>query len=169
MVKCGSCKIGTIKVQTIRVLDLSDLLGLRGIVVHGAPAGKCTSCGAIYHEGAVLEGAERAVIGMLVRARAVLTGEQVRFVRKFLGMTQEDFARRLGLKRLTVTRWEKNETDLDAVNAMAVLTLAAWALGDADAAGEIGRPSAPPPGPAPKKAAKFVLGRKDLKLGRAAA
>jgi len=44
-------------------------------------------------------------------ARVRLTKAQIKMMRLYLGLTQADFARFCGVKRLTVTRWETGKND----------------------------------------------------------
>ena len=55
----------------------------------------------------------------------VLCGEEVRFIRKALGLSQAAFAARLGVHRVSVARWESNEIPLDGPTSVAIRALAA--------------------------------------------
>ena len=54
-----------------------------------------------------VEGLHRAIASTLVRERVHLTGPEVRFVRKYLEMTQSQLAALLGVEEQSVRRWEK--------------------------------------------------------------
>lgn len=47
-------------------------------------------------------------------------GKNIREIRKSLGLTQEEFAKKIGLSRATVQHWEVNYTEpnLDALREM---------------------------------------------------
>ena len=51
----------------------------------------------------------RAISYRLTKQAASLEGKEIRFLRKELNVTQAELAKLLGLKSLTVARWEKNE------------------------------------------------------------
>ena len=52
------------------------------------------------------DGLDRAIAGVIVTSHARLRGQEVRFLRSLLGYSQTELANELGLKRLTVARWE---------------------------------------------------------------
>ena len=54
-----------------------------------------------------VEGLHRAIAATLVRERVHLTGPEVRFVRKFLELTQGQLAALLGVEEQSVRRWER--------------------------------------------------------------
>lgn len=49
----------------------------------------------------------RAIAAAIVRNRDPLRGQEARFLRTILGLSQDQFAKLLGLDRATVIRWEK--------------------------------------------------------------
>lgn len=49
---------------------------------------------------------EKIVSLMLCHKQAKLTGNEVRFIRLYLGMTLDSFAKRFGVKHPTVIKWE---------------------------------------------------------------
>jgi DNA-binding transcriptional regulator YiaG len=49
---------------------------------------------------------EKAVSIMLCHKQAKLTGNEIRFIRLYLGMTLDIFAKRFGVKHPTVIKWE---------------------------------------------------------------
>ena len=57
-------------------------------------------------------GLHRAIAGSIVMARAPLAGQQLRFLRKEMGLSQAELANRLGLDTQTVARYEKGESDI---------------------------------------------------------
>ena len=52
------------------------------------------------------DGLDRAIAAVIVTSHARLRGQEVRFLRSLLGCSQTELANELGLKRLTVARWE---------------------------------------------------------------
>jgi transcriptional regulator with XRE-family HTH domain len=53
-----------------------------------------------------------------------LTGREFRAIRLRLGLTQEDLAMRLGVIRVTVTRWETGKLRVPKIAALAIRQLA---------------------------------------------
>jgi DNA-binding transcriptional regulator YiaG len=53
-----------------------------------------------------IEKLHRAIAEALARKPAPLIGEEIRYLRKFMGMSSEDFAGYMGVSREHVSRWE---------------------------------------------------------------
>jgi len=76
--------------------------------------------GVDFHDGADgpvisisnIEGLHRAIACDLVEKEQRLTGKQFRFLRTELSLSQASLAHILGVKELTVGRWEKGETEI---------------------------------------------------------
>ncbi len=51
-----------------------------------------------------------------------MTARKVRHLRESLGLTQEQFARRLGVARVTVTRWENRTRRPSRIASLAIRT-----------------------------------------------
>ena len=84
-------------------------LGLSNVVLQGVELSHCPKCG---NEDAILPGINRimralaqAVIGKPYR----LNGEEVRFLRTFLGMTAERFTKLIHVDKATLSKWENGE------------------------------------------------------------
>lgn len=63
-----------------------------------------------YGEGVSIENADaldREIAICVISSYGRLRGQEVRFIRSLLGTSQAELATRLGVKRLTVARWEK--------------------------------------------------------------
>ena len=56
----------------------------------------------------------------IVRRQNRLTGQEVRFLRGLLDMTQEQLGRALGKDAQSVARWEKGKTELPATEDIAI-------------------------------------------------
>jgi DNA-binding XRE family transcriptional regulator len=53
-----------------------------------------------------------------------LTGEEIRFLRKWFGWSGADFAERFGVQRSTVHRWEHDETQMPSAAEMMLRVIA---------------------------------------------
>lgn len=53
---------------------------------------------------------------VLICKTARLTGPQVRFLRKYLGLSGTDFARRMGVSKESVSRWETGKQHISPSN-----------------------------------------------------
>lgn len=54
-----------------------------------------------------VHGLHKAIVHDLVSTKPALSGAEVRFIRKFIGLTQTAFADLLGVEDQSVRRWEK--------------------------------------------------------------
>jgi DNA-binding transcriptional regulator YiaG len=120
--------------------DASAIVGFGEVFVHSAPALVCDRCGHVMFEGWVVEAATRELARLIVRQSEDLRPDEIRFLREVVGMTQAELAERLGVSRATVNRWETSDDSVGPVPSLALRTLAAWSLDDADLAREIGAP-----------------------------
>ena len=55
---------------------------------------------------------QRFVFKGLIHKLYPLTGQEIRFMRKFLEMSTTEFGKKLGISHATVVKWEKNQTHL---------------------------------------------------------
>ena len=63
------------------------------------------------------------------RPRQRMTGDEFRFLRSEMGLTQEEAGKRLGRDRVTVSRWERGETTIDPAVETVMKMLAIEKLG----------------------------------------
>lgn len=118
---CGAALKG--KRETVR----PPQLGLPNVVLQDIDVFRCSKCG--YSEIAIprIEGLHQLLATRLVRKPARLTPEEIVFLRKYLGWSSADFARRMGTAPETVSRWEHGTTPMgttaDRLLRMLVLSL----------------------------------------------
>lgn len=77
-----------------------------GVVLAGVCVYRCPRCDHYEVEIPHLEELHRAISLHLVRQSRRLQGTEVRFLRKWLGWSGQDFARHMGVSAETVSRWE---------------------------------------------------------------
>ena len=63
---------------------------------------------------------DKAIALAVVRHQNRLSGQEVRFLRGLLDMTQEELGRALGKDAQTVARWEKGKTELPSTEDIAI-------------------------------------------------
>ena len=63
---------------------------------------------------------DRAIALAIVRRQSRLTGQEVRFLRGLLDMTQAELGAALGKDAQTVARWEKDKTEIPVTEDIAV-------------------------------------------------
>ena len=81
-------------------------IGLPGIVLLNVEQRRCARCGETEVVIPHLDGLHRTIAGLLIRKPGGFTGAEVRFLRKFVGWSEEDFAGFAGVRRETISRWE---------------------------------------------------------------
>jgi putative zinc finger/helix-turn-helix YgiT family protein len=81
--------------------------GLPNVVIEDAvQVTTCERCGETYTSIPAIEGLHRQIAAAVIRKKGRLAPPEVRFLRKWLGWSGVDFARRTGTKPETVSRWE---------------------------------------------------------------
>jgi DNA-binding transcriptional regulator YiaG len=60
-----------------------------------------------------VNGLHHAIAGAIVERDALMSGRELRFLRSEMGMTQAELAAMIHREPLTVSRWERGETDIE--------------------------------------------------------
>lgn len=98
---------------------------LKNVVLQGIEIVRCRECGnedpIIPRFNDMMRTLALAVIGKPYR----LVGEEVRWLRKFLGLTQDELARLIHVDKTTLSKWENDE---DPIGAQSDLLLRAIAM-----------------------------------------
>jgi len=144
MIRCSNCAQGSMREGYVEDYDASSIVGLASVRLRRAPALVCDRCGHVMFPGDVVEHISRELARLIVRQGEALQPAEARFLRELMGLTQAELSARLGVSRATVNRWETGDDEIGSVQSLAVRTLAAWALDDADLAREIGAPRGQP-------------------------
>ncbi len=91
--------------------ELKDI-GLKRVVLRGIEIVTCPKCGnqdpMIPNMNALMRTLALAVVKKPYR----LTGEEVRFLRKYLRLTGEEFSRLIHVDKTTLSKWENNDDRL---------------------------------------------------------
>jgi DNA-binding transcriptional regulator YiaG len=116
--ECTNC--GT---RTRRVLrDYRDTeSGLPNVVLHGIEVADCPKCG---NSDVIIPRVARIQFA-IAQAPARLTGMQLRFLRKHLGLSGEELGRYLHTDRTKVSKWERGEDRIGPASDRLVRLLAA--------------------------------------------
>lgn len=104
---CENCG-GELKATKVPRYDFSAYAGVAAIL-EGAVILKCRKCGAETLEGRVINNAMAVLVLAFVRSPNRLDQEAARFLRRSLGLTQQELAGRMGLARETVAKWETGD------------------------------------------------------------
>lgn len=69
-----------------------------------------------------VNGLHRAIATGIVTRKTMMNGREMRFLRSEMGMTQAELAAMIHREPLTISRWERGETEIDA-NAETLIRL----------------------------------------------
>jgi putative transcriptional regulator len=92
-----------------------DESGLKGIVLVGIPVRKCSNCGEEAFGIPRMSELHRLIALTLVRKSSGLTGTELRFLRKHLGYSGVDLAKRLDVTPEHLSRWENDAAPMSAM------------------------------------------------------
>ncbi|MGD0903508.1 MAG: helix-turn-helix domain-containing protein [Terracidiphilus sp.] len=81
--------------------------GLHSVILKDILVFRCTHCTAIVPEIPAVGVLHRVIALRLIRKRNLLTGDELRFLRKLCGYSINEFAAILGSSKSVVSRWEK--------------------------------------------------------------
>jgi HTH-type transcriptional regulator / antitoxin MqsA len=100
---CGGCG-GTVSVSCDPIS-----MELRGatIMVAGVEHGTCERCGEGFLDAHAMELLEREAVRQLRKIKGLLTSDEIKGLRRSLGLSQAAFEHLLGTGPKTVVRWEK--------------------------------------------------------------
>lgn len=85
---------------------------LDGVTLVGVDVWRCSKCG--EEEVAIprIEELHRLLAAEVALKRARLSPGEIRFLRSYLGLSGADFARRMGVSPVTVSRWERKDAPM---------------------------------------------------------
>jgi putative zinc finger/helix-turn-helix YgiT family protein len=98
--------------------------GLDNVVLKGIEIIKCPSCG---NEDPVipnLDGLLRVLAVAIITSKQPLTGAEVRYLRKYLGMRGEQFARILHTDKSTLSKWETGAVNIGSKSDLLIRAVA---------------------------------------------
>jgi putative zinc finger/helix-turn-helix YgiT family protein len=109
-------------------------LGLSGVVLKDVPVRSCPKCGEkeiLFPQIAKLH---KLLARVLIAKKSRLVGEEVRYLRKYLGLSGADLALRLGVAAETVSRWENDKDPIGATadRALRLMVAVAKPISDYD-------------------------------------
>ena len=89
--------------------------GLDNVVLMQIPVYRC-HCGAIEPEIPALSGLHLAIAETLMKKPSLLTAQEIRFLRKTLGMSATEMAGTMGVTKQTMSRWETGDKEIGITN-----------------------------------------------------
>lgn len=103
--KCESCSKG--EMVTRRENFRYKGSGLPGVTLRNVEVSRCSACGEYEVSIPRIEALHRAIALDLIEKPTRLTPEEIRFLRKYIGLSGADFAKMMHVDPSTVSRWEK--------------------------------------------------------------
>ena len=83
--------------------------GIANITLHDIPLIRCRHCGTVDPLIPRMDDEMRLLVLAIADKPCRLQGSDVRYLRNYLDMTQEDFARQLGVDKTTLSKWETGD------------------------------------------------------------
>ncbi len=88
--------------------------GLTNVTLRGVELLKCDQCGSSTPVLSKINNLMRVIASALVLKPSQLTGKEIRFIRKYIGLTGEQFGKKLGLTKQHVSRIENEKHPVGA-------------------------------------------------------
>jgi transcriptional regulator with XRE-family HTH domain len=104
----NACKCGE-RSKVVRGNYLFLESGLDNVVLRRVKLLKCEQCGSVTPMLSKINQLMRLIACALVLKHSELTGKEVRFLRKYAGLTGEQFGRKLGLTKEHISRMENDK------------------------------------------------------------
>lgn len=98
-----------------------DCVTLENIIVY-----RCSACGAIVPEIPAIGELHRELVSSIVSKKNLLSGQEIRFLRKMAGFSSKELANTLGVSASTVSRWENGNRNISK-NSDAALRMICFA------------------------------------------
>jgi putative zinc finger/helix-turn-helix YgiT family protein len=98
--------------------------GLDNVVLKGIEIIRCPACGNEEPIIPNLDGLLRIIAVALVTNRLPLTGAEVRYLRKYLGMSGDQFARILHTDKSTLSKWETGAVTIGSKSDLLIRSVA---------------------------------------------
>jgi len=105
MNKCRQCDDGVVEESVVATHHYTEC-GLSRIYLKEIPVRRCSGCGVVTVRIKGLGSLHRTIALAVLSKVDRLEGEEVRFLRKHVGLSGKDFARRMGVTPEMVSRWE---------------------------------------------------------------
>ncbi len=107
---CTDCKKEMKKIRTNYEYKES---GLTGVTLGSIAAYKCKKCKQIFPVIPNIKGLHRLIAQRLINKEALLTGEELVFLRKEMRIKAKDLAQVLGVHKVTLSRWENEKEPIN--------------------------------------------------------
>ena len=126
MAICSSC--GAETAVSLGIYPFKES-GLSNVVLIGIELIKCDACGNVDPIIPDVNDLMRALAWHCATQKYRLSGEDVRFLRKYLNMSGVEFAQLLGVDKSTLSKWENDDDPVGTANERLIRSVA-LSLGD---------------------------------------
>lgn len=106
--------------------------GLDYVILHGVKQHRCLQCGEVLFDFGDVNQLNNLIADTLLRKRDLLTGQEIRFLRTYIGYSSEMFARIIGLDKTSLSRIENNRAKISNQVNMAVRFIVGGKMVDRD-------------------------------------
>lgn len=106
--KCSMCESAK-SLKSTAVMHKYKECGLDNVILHGVKESRCEDCGEIYRSFGDVEKLHQLIAFHLVRKADLLTGKEVRFLRKYLGYSGSVFSKLVGYEVEHLSRIENGK------------------------------------------------------------
>lgn len=89
----------------LKRFDFTEMAGIASFL-QDAPGFRCSACGLETVQGDVINFALRELARALARMPQLFRADGARFLRRYMRLSQQDLADRMGINRVTVAKWE---------------------------------------------------------------
>ena len=107
--ECG----GTMKPVVLENFDFTEMAGIPSSLV-GVPGLRCSTCQRETIQGEVINFALRELALALGRMPQLLPANGARYLRRYMRLSQQELAERMGVNRVTVAKWEGGPDPISA-------------------------------------------------------
>lgn len=106
--------------------------GLDNVILHGVKQHRCYQCGEVLFDFGDVNQLNRLIADTLLRKKELLTAQEIRFLRTYIGYSSEIFARIIGIDKTSLSRIENNRSKVSTQVNMAVRFAVAGKMADRD-------------------------------------
>lgn len=111
--KCDECG-GPLTVERNAVRRY-EIGGLPHIELHGVEVTTCNKCGQESISIPRIGQLHKVLAAGILKLHRKLAPTEVRFLRKYIGLSGNDFAQQMGVTRETISRWESGNMSISAL------------------------------------------------------
>lgn len=106
---CYDCKA---KMRKIKINYRYRESGLNNLILKGVPAYKCPKCKQVNPIIRNIKGLHQDIAQRLINKKSILSGQELVFLRKEIGLRAKDLAEKLGVHKVTISRWENEKEQI---------------------------------------------------------